>query len=87
MSTRTVPAGMLIRLRSGVKPLDLAWIGGGRHAARSTVDYGQGVGTRDPGDYQGRHRVDDAQVGSVIVARFHNAPARLVTLSRMEVSA
>ena len=56
MSTTKVPAGMLIRLRSGVKPLDLAWIGGGRHAARSTVDYGQGVGTRDPGDYVGRHR-------------------------------
>ncbi|MCA4754776.1 hypothetical protein H8Z60_19805 [Mycolicibacterium fortuitum] len=61
----------------------------GRHARTgpSVVPNWPGLVVRDPGDYVGKHRVDDARVGSVIVARFHNAPARLVTLSRMEVSA
>ncbi len=61
----------------------------GRHARTgpSVVPNWPGLVVRDPGTYVGKHRVDDARVGSVIVARFHNAPARLVTLSRMEVSA
>lgn len=86
MSTRTIPAGMLIRLRAGEKPRHPAE-GQGHHAACSTVDYDQGIGTRDPGDYMGLHRVDHAVEGDLIVATFHNAPARLVTLTRTAVSA
>ncbi|WP_135452574.1 hypothetical protein [Mycobacterium sp. DL99] len=61
----------------------------GRHARTgpSVVPNWPGLVVRDPGDYEGRHRVDDARVGSVIVARFHNAPARLVELTRPAVSA
>lgn len=72
MSMTKVPAGMLIRLRAGETPRHPAE-GQGHHAARSTVDYDQGIGTRDPGDYMGRHRT-----GSLIVVPFHNAPAQLV---------
>ena len=70
---------VMFRLGSGGTPMS-TWADEGRHSAFPT-DW------RDPGTYVGKHRVDDARVGSVIVARFHNAPARLVTLTRMEVSA
>ncbi|MFV8301247.1 hypothetical protein [Mycolicibacterium fortuitum] len=85
MPTSTIPAGLLTRLHAGEKPLSRYWTSD-RHAAACGF-FVPGALERDPGTYVGRHRVDDARVGSVIVARFHNAPARLVTLSRMEVSA
>ena len=76
MSTSTVHVGLGV-LRTRRHPA----VGEGHHAADTPYRI------VDNGPYEGKHRIDDAQVGSVIVARFHNAPARLVTLSRMEVSA
>lgn len=78
MSTSKVPAGMLIRLRSGGGPLHPIH-GEGRHAAGDTVNYDQGVGYRDPDDdYMGLHRIEHAIAGDLIVATFHNGPAQLV---------
>ncbi|MDG5773911.1 hypothetical protein [Mycolicibacterium fortuitum] len=85
MSQPTIPAGLLLRLHRKGRPLSPYWTSD-RHSAPEPGLFPAPL-ERDPGDYEGKHRVDDARVGSVIVARFHNAPARLVTLSRMEVSA
>lgn len=85
MSLRTIPAGMLIRLRAGQKPLS-RWWSADRHTATGE-DFLPTALERDPGDYQGKHCVDDARVGSVVVVPFRNAPAQLVQLTRMAVSA
>ncbi|MDH6199241.1 hypothetical protein M2272_005909 [Mycobacterium frederiksbergense] len=70
---------VMFRLGSGERPVSPGW-DEGRHCLVPAE-------WRSPGDYEGKHRIDDARVGSVVVVPFHDAPAKLVQLTRTAVSA